>query len=148
MVVLWIAETNCIHNLMLALSTLHSIFCISAHACLLWSNILHAQISSCLNTVQSCFGDVVVLCVGPCVACIRCRSSMEEEVPFEAQQVLQELYSLDAVVGGIQAGNWERSVLNRARGRALTCFKSALAHFTCAIRRFECALGCSEYSDA
>ena len=33
---------------------------------------------------------------------------MEEEVPFEAQQVLQELYSLDAVVQGIQAGNWER----------------------------------------
>lgn len=33
---------------------------------------------------------------------------MEEEVPFEAQQVLQELYSLDAVVQGVQAGNWER----------------------------------------
>ena len=65
---------------------------------------------------------------------------MEEEVPFEAQQVLQELYSLDAVVGGIQAGNWERSVLNRA----LTCFKSALAHLTYAIRRVERALGCSE----
>ena len=33
---------------------------------------------------------------------------MEEEVPFEAQQILRELYSLDAVVGGIQAGNWEQ----------------------------------------
>ena len=35
---------------------------------------------------------------------------MEEEVPFEAQQVLQDLYSLDAVVQGIQAGNWERYI--------------------------------------
>ena len=65
---------------------------------------------------------------------------MEEEVPFEAQQVLQELYSLDAVVGGIQAGNWERSVLNRAP----TCFKSARSFLMCAIRHLEYALGCSE----
>lgn len=33
---------------------------------------------------------------------------MEEEVPFEAERVLQELYSLDAVVQGVQAGTWER----------------------------------------
>ena len=33
---------------------------------------------------------------------------MEEEVPFEAEHVLQELYNLDAVVQGVQAGTWER----------------------------------------
>lgn len=36
------------------------------------------------------------------------KSSMEEEVPFEAEHVLQELYNLDAVVQGVQAGTWER----------------------------------------
>lgn len=35
---------------------------------------------------------------------------MEEEVPFEAEHVLQELYNLDAVVQGVQAGTWERYV--------------------------------------
>lgn len=39
---------------------------------------------------------------------VGCRSSMEEEVPFEAEHVLQELYNLDAVVQGVQAGTWER----------------------------------------
>lgn len=33
---------------------------------------------------------------------------MEEELPFEAEHVLQELYNLDAVVQGVQAGTWER----------------------------------------
>jgi len=35
---------------------------------------------------------------------------MEEEVPFEAEHVLQELYNLDAVVQGVQAGTWERYI--------------------------------------
>lgn len=48
---------------------------------------------------QECMNMVVLL---------GCRSSMEEEVPFEAEHVLQELYNLDAVVQGVQAGTWER----------------------------------------
>ena len=42
------------------------------------------------------------------IVIVGCRSSMEEEVPFEAEHVLQELYNLDAVVQGVQAGTWER----------------------------------------
>ncbi|KAK9803277.1 hypothetical protein WJX72_005560 [[Myrmecia] bisecta] len=36
------------------------------------------------------------------------RTSMDEEVPFEPTQVLQELYSLDHIVQSVQAGTWAR----------------------------------------
>ncbi|KAL3143792.1 hypothetical protein ABBQ32_003620 [Trebouxia sp. C0010 RCD-2024] len=45
------------------------------------------------------------------------KSSMEEEVPFEAEHVLQELYNLDAVVQGVQAGTWERNTPQEAPRR-------------------------------
>ncbi|KAL3144753.1 hypothetical protein ABBQ38_001874 [Trebouxia sp. C0009 RCD-2024] len=45
------------------------------------------------------------------------KSSMEEEVPFEAEHVLQELYNLDAVVQGVQAGTWERNAPQEAPRR-------------------------------
>ena len=54
-----------------------------------------------MHTVQMC-----VLTLHAC----NYRSSMEEEVPFEAEHVLQELYNLDAVVQGVQAGTWERYI--------------------------------------
>lgn len=45
------------------------------------------------------------------------KTSMEEEVPFEAEHVLQELYNLDAVVQGVQAGTWERNAPQTAPRR-------------------------------
>ncbi len=45
---------------------------------------------------------------------------MEEQVPFEAEHVLQELYNLDAVVQGVQAGTWDRCDINGLMSAACT----------------------------
>lgn len=55
---------------------------------------------------------------------------MEEEVPFEAEHVLQELYNLDAVVQGVQAGTWETYIRFHLYPPLLCCIRgiAALIH--------------------
>jgi len=37
-----------------------------------------------------------------------CRHDLEQEVPFDAEALLGELYSLESVVQSVQAGEWAR----------------------------------------
>ncbi len=37
-----------------------------------------------------------------------CRHDMEQEVPFDPEALLGELYSLESIVHSVQAGEWAR----------------------------------------
>lgn len=43
------------------------------------------------------------------------RQDMEQEVPFDPEAVLHELYALESIVASVAAGNWDRQVPKRGR---------------------------------